>query len=352
MKLKLETRSPVHIGSGEELTSRCDYIYEDGRVHYIDHEKLRKQIKKREQSTSLIDDYVERVKIQDSSDSDTIGEFIKRNFGNFKEFCVRSIKAEGDIKTENINKHIRTGNRPFIPGSTLKGAIRTALFYKMLSRGQNTQNLDKVSEAGIFGKYGDDVLKYLSVSDTEVLEKNDLKVVQVKNYDIEEGNSQMPITLETIPAGIESSFKIDLKARKNYHRPLKNSLDFLYEGSEEKILKFVNRFTMDRLNDEIKALKQTDTGKLNYIIKLLKGLRRKVKQYKGNNEGAIMRIGRGKTFFDNTVTGILKGEKREEFIENKPLGSDDGDTFPVTRTYRMDNDRPSTMLGWVEINPL
>lgn len=136
IRLKLKTLSPVHIGSGEKITSYNDYIYDDGYVYYIDYDALEEYIMKQNNIDEIIDDFVNTVKIQASNNKKEkykLKNFFEDNGLNYKDFSYNKLSANEEI-TEQINRAVCSGIRPYIPGSSIKGAIRTAFIYRFFSK--------------------------------------------------------------------------------------------------------------------------------------------------------------------------------------------------------------------------
>jgi CRISPR-associated protein Csm5 len=62
MDFKIQTLTPVNIGSGEVLSQFSDYVYEDGFVYYLDHDLMLKELLDKSNSEETIDKFVLIVK--------------------------------------------------------------------------------------------------------------------------------------------------------------------------------------------------------------------------------------------------------------------------------------------------
>jgi CRISPR-associated protein Csm5 len=129
---------------------------------------------------------------------------------------------ERDVQT--IRPHIKlAGAHPYLPGSTLKGALRTALAWCMLTDGVAQVDVRKLKrsrywasgrlEQDLFGEDPNhDLLRALQIGDSAGLAApNGLELAQVAVYSIQRGRSLGPkgsryrFHLEVIPDGVDLS---------------------------------------------------------------------------------------------------------------------------------------------------
>ena len=123
MKLKIKTLTPIHIGTGKELTPL--EFFNNYRINY---DKLFDLIaeEKRDEFFNWIDQFQETS----FSVTDIQKKFnIKPNDIISKCGLYRFNQSFQDKAREGIKD---SSNKLFIPGSSIKGAIRTALLYKVL----------------------------------------------------------------------------------------------------------------------------------------------------------------------------------------------------------------------------
>ena len=130
-KLTLRTIAPLHIGSGEKYTSR-EFIYENGAYYFPDMGKFYSSMVEKGLSDKFESFLMEHGK---ASRNNRLISFVEgnrireRNFGGYK---IQETGFEKDKSTKGtineVSKYIRDGfGKPYIPGSSLKGAIRTVL---------------------------------------------------------------------------------------------------------------------------------------------------------------------------------------------------------------------------------
>ncbi|WP_456393652.1 type III-A CRISPR-associated RAMP protein Csm5, partial [Persephonella sp.] len=132
MKYKLMTLSPIHIGNGEQI-SNWSYVGENGKVSVYSFEKIIKELKSDAKKLINLTSQIERNPL-----SKSLKEIIS-SFGikTEPEYTVplrgKLIKQRWDRnRHQNITEYkhiwefIKENGKVYIPGSEIKGAIRTA----------------------------------------------------------------------------------------------------------------------------------------------------------------------------------------------------------------------------------
>ncbi len=127
-RVRLETVGPVYVGSGKELTKK-EYLFLPGnKVGILDTVKLYQFMKKRNLQAAF-EDYVVNDFRQD------MGQWLRQNHIDVKEItpCIKYVLDIGDTALQRGTKISIMSNMkdtyglPFIPGSTIKGMLRTIL---------------------------------------------------------------------------------------------------------------------------------------------------------------------------------------------------------------------------------
>lgn len=129
MNLKLETLSPIHIGSGVQYQGNAEYLYFDKEkvVVVVDEEKTLDII-----GTENIHIWVGYIENRENNKS--FLEYLRQRKPNIRpeDVAQRIIPLKGSRSphfTNTLREHIHSGmGAPYLPGSSLKGSIRTALF--------------------------------------------------------------------------------------------------------------------------------------------------------------------------------------------------------------------------------
>ena len=195
-QFSLLSMAPIHIGSGDKYTSR-EFIYENGYFYFPDmgkfynrmvekgydqkFERFLQERKARASNNRLIS-FLEDNRISD------------RDFGGYriKETGLETEENDNDSKLGAINevaKFMRDAfGNPYIPGSSLKGTIRTIL----MNTNPDWNNKNAINTYGKFPKENknlipwgakkvqefDDLFHAIRVSDSKPLSNSDLILVQ------------------------------------------------------------------------------------------------------------------------------------------------------------------------------
>jgi CRISPR-associated protein Csm5 len=347
LSVKLTTLTPVNIGSGEILSQFCDYVYDKGFIYYLDYDLIAQELAKMPEGDRLIDEFVAIVRTQAGGNVQNrfrIKGFLESTGLDFQNFASKQIAVEDEIK-EQIQLQVKTGGRPYVPGSSIKGAIRTAIVSNFFTAEleKNIKNTKEYIGQDILGKYDEDILKFLQVSDTMPFNEEDLGIVRFLRYNLKTGDLDIPVVKEVILSERESSFKISFKAKKGQ---VPSRFVFLEEGKGEQIFEIINKYSRENVENEIKELNRNKSGELKDVKEFYEELLDTVSTADVSKE-AYMRIGSGKTFYDNTVAhklsqAFLKGIIKQNYRKADP------NFFPKTRTVVL-HEGKKTAPGWVKL---
>ncbi|MHA1284855.1 MAG: type III-A CRISPR-associated RAMP protein Csm5 [Promethearchaeota archaeon] len=352
--LKLEVLSPLHIGSGEEY-SFLDYYYDDktSKIFLVDidkffsDEQINKKISKilKNLKYKSFEGVCEELNLAptDYIIKDRSFEYIFK-----KDYFLEMKKKKRDnqlIHFPSIKKFIRTSGKPYIPGSTLKGAIRTlfALNYisenklyflseiknyiqnelKKLKDFRNKYRFNSKTAFKNFNKkiFNDDpkkdLLKVLQISDSKTVDEDFLKIIRVYTVGT---TRRLPIFIECIPP--KTKFELCFK--------------FLNNRCQIKFLENLNKISKEIVNHYEKHYSRN-------IIKKIPEL------FKEEKNVLYICIGWGTGWYFKTIGRYLvEDTKFEEFRRTtriqKPFRNG---IFPKTFKVSEENLLP---LGWVKIS--
>ncbi len=156
-KLYLKTLSPIHVGSGEQANG-LSYIVDSSKIYFLDFEQLLKIFSESQFSEFVkwIEENTTRIEREGNWDRKrqlqrefNLKTFIKSQLRNnelFKKVFESSkyqLPTFGRIYDNvNIDYFIKApDNKPYIPGSEIKGAFRTAVLYQLLKQNDNYNEL-------------------------------------------------------------------------------------------------------------------------------------------------------------------------------------------------------------------
>jgi CRISPR-associated protein Csm5 len=232
MEVKCELITPIFIGCGEEY-SQLDYFIENGFAHIIDLEK----------AITDLDDLEKVNEISRLIISNTTNNRLNLNAKDILEsvglnpydYVIRKIKCE--IKSDSstrVKKFIAQNNSHYVPGSSIKGAIRTAYLFNYYDKNLSEllKILDnrsiKLHEKGkeleknaISKNIPEDFFKYLKISDSLNLE-GEFKFIHTRRWNYRKRKPNVPINMEGMVKGTFSiNIKIEDEFFKNINKKLK-----------------------------------------------------------------------------------------------------------------------------------
>ena len=373
---KITTLTPVSIGDGNTLSAFADYVLEKGKIHYINQQAIRDKMGK---SPELIDFYVEGM---------IRGKFNTTNTFDLKNFIFNRLKltlqqaASHCIEAKNVSgkKEFYTvvknaGQLPYIPGSTLKGAIKTALLYDWLIDAKNDwcenylENLNNKEERGrLEAQLMTEFDKFeLGVSDSSLLEFDTLQVIDIKRLHIKKGSLDIPQTREAIKENIACECEI-----RNVRKLIAEKADGtkVYKNySWRELCKIINKFSDNSCNIEWEIMEHFEKKLDNKYYKHLENFYRTIQKRTESLTTAYLRLGTGKGFYFNSIALALydrdgtenKGQflkflktcgygkvynTKQRQVEEYDLNPDE---FPITRFVEITETKP---LGWIQLECL
>jgi CRISPR-associated RAMP protein, csm5 family len=366
-RIKLTTLTPVCIGDGKTINPVTDYISDRNKVHYLNKQNIAERLAGDDE---MMDRYMSEI-ISNMNNNRT--EFDLKNFLekvlklSLQDYALYSIEGKN---TKELNTIIKNPDRnPYIPGSTLKGAIKTAFLYEWLldkNNGwckryfQNMNNKDVERELkkeleAEFDSY------QLGIHDSSMFdfEKN-CKIIENKRFSIKTGTLTIPQSWECISENktCETQIWEMRKGDKTY--------------SWEDICRVVNRYTQNQNIREIELLEDiSENGNIKYkderikdsLIEFYETMDDEIEK---NPDCLFMRIGSGKGYFYNSVAQALyladSSDDKDDFLKFlKKSGYGkiydrkikrmkeynlSPDEFPITRFIELSDNQP---LGWVKL---
>jgi len=223
-KVRLKILTPVHIGSGETI-NQLGYFLESGYFCRININSLFNSA----DIQPYLDKLLEPGILRQSIDRLIPKPILQKHL--FYKLPLHN-SARQTSATQEVHLFIKSAGRVYIPGSSLKGAILSALCYAKLKernrneimeilqgedrhRGQNRENKDLLElvlprlggrGAGKLGKF----THWLDVSDSDFQSPQDsLELVQVTVIGARRGG-QIPILYETLKPDTQFTFTLKL----------------------------------------------------------------------------------------------------------------------------------------------
>ncbi|MBT9138184.1 MAG: hypothetical protein DDT31_00734 [Syntrophomonadaceae bacterium] len=291
MKYVLETISPVHIGTGSTI-GPIEYVVDD-RFYRIDMDAL------------FRDDAFDNESFikQSMQGMLYLGSFDKN--AHKRGGCIRySVSSSNDVldaikssasrggRSAEVSEYIKTRDLPYIPGSSIKGAIRTAILWWVLKNDSRIFNkaiahlerllgserrVDKKwvgdeIEKMVFGKDPThDLLRARQISDTDVISIEKLKIEGVRTLTTGRVGHDWK-QFHTFMEALKPETSLELSMHFDEFILKKDIAQELHiDGKQEylrQIPKICNTFAEDSIKHEITFFKKynNEQGKLDDVL--------------------------------------------------------------------------------------
>lgn len=298
----LEILTPVHVGMAQEKNylKGVDYIYENGQAIFINQEKIFKHLDEKEinnYSSMLASGNIEKIK-----------QYFKQRGFLKDEFIFPHKTVSIHIPDDNegkINRLYTDGlGHHAIPGSSLKGSIRSILF------NASVNNIGEKESERIFKSINDNPLRHLQVNDCMFKEGNCTTIVPVKVYSADGiqnnpygswkdknraghtrsfNNEKFISYYESFVPGLHSTVRISIDPEK-----MKKQLIFI---DSKNLLSLISEHTEKYIDKEIKFYSEYNNYELSNIV----GSMEKLKKHNRETGCCVLRVGAGVGF--HAITG-------------------------------------------------
>ncbi|WP_461829497.1 type III-A CRISPR-associated RAMP protein Csm5 [Aquifex sp.] len=146
--MRLKTLTPVHIGDGEEIIPWEYELIGSKRLRVYSFEGLLKELKEKF-SGSVLKSTLKRLAqdIRVNGFRKSLGEFLKENRLNLKglyELETKTSLRRGD-EYKGVKSFIKSSGKVYIPGSEVKGALRTVFIFGAVYRDLNKGNKESLN---------------------------------------------------------------------------------------------------------------------------------------------------------------------------------------------------------------
>jgi len=348
----LTTITHIHIGSGLQYFP-VDYTIGDDCINIIDKDKLMEAVNANEYKYKEFIRLCEQFQINDKNNNLVR---LVRDLGEGKyKYSVKLTKDASEyikkgpyeLSRAPIERFVRNplDDTPYIPGSSIKGAIRTAiievLFRKILKDKENNEErcldntlrgdiltrLNKNCDNILHDSNGNDIAHYISVSDFYPADTVSMEICKPKNKkrNIETQDKGIPVLLECVKPNY-SSFKgtvtIDERFFDEFNNILKDN------KAPEETLVDKSKFDKSVFASWIRG---------HYIDRVYDCEKSKIYEYNldiqqkalRDSDSFIMKIGKHGGAVSKTISGIRKIKVQKQtkphqttlwFVDDKPIG--------------------------------
>ena len=373
VKYKLKTITPVHIGSGEKLTT-LDGFYANRNWHRVDLDQVL--------ASGKIDPEQLAVTLSKRDfDWSSLDQQLNLSSG---QHCAYRIPCPEPVGRTEVREAVKNAfGRPYIPGSSIKGALRTALLGSLILEDGETRQLaaEKLDqslqrgrvrrewvgqpiEQALLGKDPNhDLMRAIQVSDTLPIEARRLEMGLAWTVTLSQGQDgdqlvqkrqgqrEYKILVEQVPA--QETMDLTIKIDPWLFR--QTEMEQLGFSQQQQLL--VTQFAQRSRNFSDQILKFDGSFFNDYgfdgsivdfyydLLDLLDSL---------PEGGMLLPVGWGTGWAAKTVTDIVTREDNDLWQEVRNtfrLGRLNVDDFPKTRRLLYQGQNPISPLGWVQLTP-
>ncbi|MBQ8749180.1 MAG: type III-A CRISPR-associated RAMP protein Csm5 [Clostridia bacterium] len=365
-EIELEVLSNIHIGNGTKI-AKYEYVYDDKQKLYkiLDTKKLFDylvDINKAEDYISFVGGLANN---RSNADSNLLFFFTK-NVKNYKyildDYMIyQADNYSNDERLEDIECFIKDKltNKPYIPGSSLKGALRNAILYSLLELAKKLNELKNVDylKNEIIARTLKQIMKGISVADSNLIDNASLCVSKIQYLKLNKDQiKSLNQKYEMLKAGTKTKFVMTIDEDKMVDDEGQNDElfnVFLKNFNINFLAKILNNYNL--LYEKYYASKFND-GKINNYVNLTKAKDGCSKIYLGAKTGFPNKTIYYQYYKDKAgreVSRIIQ----ENFRNSKTtLNNIDKGISPiclktVTSNYGL-NDMGAVQLSFKEINEL
>lgn len=373
--LNLKTLTPVHIGNGEKWYRHIHFVQKQRIIGIVDERKVLDII-----GADKIEAWVRNI--------DEGNEAVYQLLGNRKDdlpaYCHYTLPVSGNASGINeLKVQYKTLNRPCIPGTSIKGALRTVLFndkadavftgINQIRKGANEFSSIKLEEA-IFGESANhNVMRFFRFGDvicaTDVLEVYPVQLLNYyigNNWDVKRGQHwlaecikpgtmatlRMDFINDTVNRNRYNAYTIGNKTiGGNYWR--NQSFDNLFKQDITGLFALINDFMLRAIEIDSEAI---DDPRLSDAYSNIK---KEIKRCKLDNRSVVMRIGANSGW--NYTTGGWICDIDEHRINDDDLdrilkvcrkGREyDNQNVPMPKTRKFSQAEPiSHLFGFIKLS--
>jgi CRISPR type III-A-associated RAMP protein Csm5 len=329
-KIKIETLSPIHIGSGNKISRMEMTTFKDGGDRFIG-------IVSPEKVIALIGEENISNWVSFISQGKPLGDFVKKYAPQARpqDYISRSILLFPDDGGE-LKECLHNGlGQPYIPGSSIKGALRTAIIAHA-AQGRNlasqidvngrpsAKNVEFALTANCFSR-GDgpnsEFFRFLKVGDAYFKKDCEIALMAV-NLNIRSSHDDLvdeskKMLTEAIAADSNAEFSLKIEkelsdwcAAQKARVSVKAIPDFMKDV--ESLFRVVNNHTISLLKSEIEYWNRIDKSGADDYIENMEAMLSEAKSC--DSKSCVLRIGAGSGWRFMTGAWTEQYDNFESFI--------------------------------------
>lgn len=267
-KVIIRTHTPVHIGNGNSITKKDFAIIGDKA-------KIYDPVKLHSMNPSAYENFML------GNERDSLTDYIKRESKTVRVSFDKALKYEIELGNSRVRKYDNVAEFikdpygcPYIPGSSLKGAIRTAILASVVRKKQDSEDryVDerrqtvakgaKDIEKKVFGEILESKFRNIKISDSKPLSTKDLLMCKKIDLSVQGNENPINICRESIKPGTEIEFtmSIDGAHDNNWQKPWTagSILASIKKFNEEYTKNFSEKFSKKQTKNLVEKYSAND----------------------------------------------------------------------------------------------
>jgi CRISPR/Cas system CSM-associated protein Csm5 (group 7 of RAMP superfamily) len=322
--LYINIKTPVHVGGAQEkhLVHGLDYVLRNGKVYVFDHQKLMNECG--------IDQYLNAIEKGANGVNDLI-QVRRIDLNRVSQFISDLSGSSNDYKS--IIKEGLHGN-PYIPGSSIKGAIRSILFNKLWEPDKRIP-INKTLDSKLLGVFDNSIMRFIQCSDAyfDNIQVANTKIFNLKKnredwegswkHSFHEGNSVkfqsegFTTAYEVIPINSAAKFRFSfdraaflLYQKKNSRKSIPSNAANLFHEKDflSEVFRIIHGYSKIFLSQEKEFFKTYSIHETTNILNSINNL-----ENSNIKERPVFRIASGSGF--HSITGNWRFESHLKTID-------------------------------------
>ena len=358
-RLTVNTLTPLHIGTGRTLLRDYDYVTHKGKTWVIDEE-------------ALAETAFDRGELDRMAQGIPASDLLKPTDYEIDSPLFRYV-LDGEPRSKTRGSVIQAlvknaWDEPYIPGSSLKGALRTALLFSLSDKRLDPWRIEDLNPKAKFaaqplerkalvapyeGRGKDpnyDFIRTLRVSDSTPDDQRRLSLINVSVVKWR-GDTGAPIELEAIPRGVTLTMELTFDTYLLESPDVKRQIrwDEILPKRLKRLPDVANIWSQKRLEDEAERPRSGPWKQQFEDI---------MNQWEGRDaDEFLIQVGWGGGWDSKTLGAKLKADPQKfaKIVNNYKLLKkgvfQPGDRFPKSRRVQIgrQDDKPRAELGWLKI---
>lgn len=363
---QIEAITPLHVGNGQLYRRGIDFDVQNNKLLFYNTGKIHARLSEAGAQT------IKRYETELLSEKPSVTNFLKSVGWKNHEFLKYQIPVYSK-HIRDVRKQVKTGlSAPIIPGSSLKGALRTAMLSDYFDehpeqkesmfrlRNPDKQKADKRIIEAIFGKDPNyDLMRQVSIGDVEFSE-NSLNLFEMKIANLTHNGygflnmfkrrNEHPDNWKFATSIVAEAIKADAQSK-----PFTLAFDGFLEEHHDKIFgqkqlplkeKFLGAV---HYHFKILARKEYEFFAENDMDKTAKFYENQILNREFGNDEVLIRVGWGGGW--KFMTGDwLTDEQLQQVRRQYRLGRKEHPIFPKSRRLIIQDQFPQIPLGWAILN--